>query len=128
MFLKILNVGRLGVKEEKGVFFLDAILKLFARREGISTQHKQSGTLPIYTQYQLLFFFFQAEVGFRHFLLTANFVQSGLNSTQMKIKNAKSRFILAYGCWNQAGTVLEVTRLGQHLDGTGKLAYCRLGI
>lgn len=58
MFLKILNVGRLGVKAEKGVFFLDAILKLYAaRREGISTQRKQSGTLPVYPQWQSSFFF-----------------------------------------------------------------------
>lgn len=89
MFLKILNVGRLGVKEEKGMFFLDAILKLFARREGISTQHKQSGTLPIYTQYQLLFFFFQAELSFRNFLLMANFVQS-----EMKIKMQRADLFL----------------------------------
>lgn len=46
MFLKILNVGRLGVKEVKGVFFLEAILKLYARREGISTQHKTEWNSP----------------------------------------------------------------------------------
>lgn len=40
MFLKILNVGRLGVKQEKGDSYFNAILKLYTRREGISTQHK----------------------------------------------------------------------------------------
>lgn len=86
MFLKILNVGRLGVKEVKGVFFLEAILKLYARREGISTQHKTEWNSPNLPTGSAFIFFFQAEPGFRHFLSTANFVHSGLNSTQLKIK------------------------------------------
>lgn len=83
MFLKILNVGRLGVKEVKGVFFLEAILKLYARRKGISTQHKTEWNSPNLPTGSAFIFFFQAEPGFRHFLSTANFVQSGLNSTQL---------------------------------------------
>lgn len=62
MFLKILNVGRLGVKEVKGVFFLEAILKLYARREGISTQHKTEWNSPnLPTGSAFIFFFFSKQ-------------------------------------------------------------------
>lgn len=51
MFLKILNVGRVGVKEEKGVFFFNATLKLYTRR-ALAGNTKESGILPINSQCQ----------------------------------------------------------------------------